>query len=70
VENRLLQRSAVHRHFNNADFVMAETAPRTSSVHPAHAYGRLTLWLVLALMAGAAIFAIWIALSNFSSIRV
>jgi hypothetical protein len=50
---------------------MAEsTAPRTPSVHPAHAYGRLTLWLVLALMVGAAIYAASIAIANWSSIRV
>lgn len=50
---------------------MAESAPsRSSSVHPAHAYGRITLWIVLALMAGAAIFAAWIAIANWTSIRV
>jgi hypothetical protein len=39
-------------------------------MHPAHAYGRLTLWIVLALMLGAAIFAVWSVIANWSSIRV
>jgi hypothetical protein len=30
----------------------------------------MTLWLVLALMLGAALFAAWIAIANWSSIRV
>ena len=50
---------------------MADTTPsRPRSVHPAHAYGRMTLWLVLALMLGAALFAAWIAIANWSSIKV
>lgn len=43
---------------------------RPPSVHPAHAYGRLTLWIVLALMLGASIFAVLIAIANWSNIRV
>jgi hypothetical protein len=39
-------------------------------MHPAHTVGRLTLWIVLALMLGAAIFAVWSAIANWSSIRV
>ena len=50
---------------------MSEPTPsRPSSVHPAHGYGRITLWLVLALMAGAAIFAVWVGIANWSNIRV
>ena len=50
---------------------MTDTTPsRPDSVHPAHAYGRMTLWLVLALMLGAALFAAWIAIANWSSIKV
>ena len=50
---------------------MADSAPSGPPLtHPAHTYGRLTLWLVLALMLGAALFAAWSALSNWSSITV
>ena len=39
-------------------------------VHPAHTYGRLTLRVVLALMLGAAAFAAWTIIANWSSITV
>jgi hypothetical protein len=46
------------------------TSSRSPTIHPAHTFGRLTLWVVLALMLGAAIFAAWSAIVNWSSIRV
>ena len=50
---------------------MAESAPsRPPAMHPAHTFGRLTLWVVLALMLAAAIFAAWSVIANWSSIRV
>lgn len=50
---------------------MADPAPSPrADIHPAHAYGRRTLWIVLALMLGAAIFAAWSVIVNWSSIRV
>ena len=50
---------------------MADSTPSGPPLtHPAHTYGRLTLWLVLVLMLGAAAFAAWSVLANWSSIRV
>ena len=50
---------------------MAESASsRPPALHPAHTVGRFTLWVVLALMLGAALFAAWSAIVNWSSIRV
>ncbi len=50
---------------------MAESArSEKSSVHSVHGIGRITLWVVLALMAGSAIYAAWIAIANWTSIRV
>jgi hypothetical protein len=50
---------------------MADSAPlHPPALHPAHKFGRLTLWLVLALMLGSAIFAAWSVIANWSSIRV
>ena len=50
---------------------MADPASsRPPAIHPAHTFGRFTLWIVLALMLSAAIFAVWSAIANWSSIRV
>jgi hypothetical protein len=46
------------------------TSSRPPAIHPAHTFGRLSLWVVLTLMLGAAIFAAWSAIVNWSSIRV
>lgn len=50
---------------------MAEPpAPRNASAHPAHAYGRIAVMVVLALMAASVIYAGWRALANWGSISV
>lgn len=50
---------------------MADSAPpRPPATHPVHTYGRFTLWVVLALMLGATIFAAWAVIAYWSSIRV
>ena len=50
---------------------MAESAPSDGdAVRSVHGVGRITLWVVLALMAGAAIYAAWIAITNWTYIRV
>jgi hypothetical protein len=50
---------------------MAEPpAHRTASGHPAHAYGRIAVMIVLALMAVSVIYAGWRAIANWGSIRV
>jgi hypothetical protein len=55
----------------NQDSPMADSASSGPPlVHPAHTYGRLTLRLVLALMLGAAAFAAWTVIANWSSITV
>jgi hypothetical protein len=59
------------RRLINLDSPMADsTSPRSPTIHPAHTFGRLTLWVVLALMLAAAVFAAWSAIVNWSSIRV
>jgi len=64
-------RLAAARRLINSDSPMADSTPsRPPAIHPAHTFGRLTLWVVLMLMLGAAIFAVWSAIVNWSSIRV
>jgi hypothetical protein len=64
-------RLAAARRLINSDSSMADsTSSRPPAIHPAHSFGRLTLWVVLALMLGAAVFAAWSAIANWSSIRV
>jgi hypothetical protein len=46
------------------------SAPPPSSAHPAHAYGRVAVMIVLALMAASVIYAGWRAIANWGSIRI